>query len=145
MGNLLRGDDGFGVRVVQRLSEIQLPAGTEVYEAGGSGIALAQRLMDGFDACIIADAMLHGGPPGALYCVAPELPEETRALDAHALDPLKVLVLARALGALPPHVVLIGCEPAETEELCERLSPPVEAAVEHAVAMILRELERLAT
>ena len=34
------------------------------------------------------------------------------SLDAHAMDPVRVLGLARTLGTLPPRVLVVGCEPA---------------------------------
>jgi hydrogenase maturation protease len=143
MGNLLRGDDGFGVRVIERLSTLGMPAGVELYEAGGAGIALAQKLMDGYEACILVDATLRQGSPGTLYRLEPRVTQAPVEIGMHNLDPFKALVLAQALGCCPPHVVVIGCEPQNTEELCEELSAPVSAAVDRAVEMILRELERL--
>lgn len=143
MGNLLRGDDGFGVRVVERLSRMSLPAGTETYEAGGAGVALAQKLSEGFDACILIDATERRGVPGTLYRLTPCISGAPREIGMHDLDPSRVLALARAMGALPSEILLIGCEPAQTEELCGELSAPVAAAVEHAVATILREVARL--
>ena len=143
MGNVLRGDDGFGIRVVQRLMRMDLPAGVEVYEAGGAGIALAQKLMDGFDVCILVDATLRGEPPGTLCCIEPQVFAELRTIGMHEQEPSKVLALAKALGALPPKVLLVGCEPLEVEDLREELSSPVAAAVEPAVQRILRELERI--
>ena len=143
MGNLLRGDDGFGVRVLERLASTTLPAGVELYEAGGAGVALAQKLMDGYDACILVDATERQGAPGTLYRLEPRITAETAApteIGLHNLDPFKVLILARALNALPADVLVIGCEPLQTEELCQELSPPVLAAVDRAVDLILREL-----
>ena len=145
MGNVLRGDDGFGIRVVQRLMAMDLPAGVEVYEAGGAGIALAQKLMDGFDVCILVDAALRGEPPGTLCCIEPRAFAELRTIGMHEQEPSKVLALAKALGALPAKVLLVGCEPQEVEDLREELSLPVAAAVEPAVQRILRELERIST
>lgn len=143
MGNVLRGDDGFGVRVLERLAAIGMPAGVELYEAGGAGIALVQKLMDGYDACILVDATLNHGAPGTLYRLEPQVSEARGEIGMHDLGPAKVMLLARALHALPPEVVVIGCEPRHTEELCQELSPPVLAAVDQAVEMIQRELERL--
>jgi hydrogenase maturation protease len=140
MGNVLRGDDGFGIRVVQRLAAVDLPEGVELYEAGGAGIALVQKLMDGFDACIIVDAAKCNGKPGTVYRLTPEVPESPGQIGMHELDPAKVLALARAMNALPDKVVLIGCEPGETDELCEELSGPVASAVDEAVRMILHEV-----
>jgi len=46
VGNLLRGDDGFGVEVGRRLlTGNDLPSGVKVLEAGISGISLVQELM----------------------------------------------------------------------------------------------------
>ena len=143
MGNLLRGDDGFGVRVLEKLASTTLPVGVELYEAGGAGVALAQKLMDGYDACILVDATERQGAPGTLYRLEPHITAETVApteIGLHNLDPFKVLILARALNALPADVLVIGCEPLQTEELCQELSPPVLAAVDRAVDLILREL-----
>lgn len=141
MGNVLRGDDGFGIRVVQRMSALALPPGVELYEAGGAGIALAQKLTDGYDACILVDAAKCSGAAGALYRLIPQAPAASLEIGTHDLDPGKILALARAMGALPLEVVLIGCEPQETEELCEELSAPVAASLDQAVQLILRELQ----
>ncbi len=144
MGNVLRGDDGFGIRIIERMrTGATLPAGTELYEAGAAGIALVQKLMDGFDACIIVDATQRGGVPGELYRIKPRIAETPQRIGMHELDPSNLLALARAADALPAVVILIGCEAQETEELCQELSPPVAAAVDEAVAMVLRELRNL--
>ena len=143
MGNVLRGDDGFGIRVIERMSRLDLPPGVELYEAGGAGIALVQKLMDGYEACIIVDAAKCNGVPGTLYRLTPEVPMVPGSIGMHELDPTKVLALARAMGALPSDVVLIGCEPQETDELCQELSAQVASTVDHAVEMIFQELQRL--
>lgn len=140
MGNVLRGDDGFGVRVIERLTQCELPQGVELFEAGGAGIGLVQKLMDGYDACIIADAAPGGKAPGTVSTIVPAVPDNPRHIGLHDLNPARVLSMARALGALPANVLIVGCEPAETEELREHLSAPVQAAVEIAASMILREV-----
>lgn len=141
IGNVLRGDDGFGIKVVQRMSALALPPGVELYEAGAAGIALAQKLADGYDVCILADAAKCGGAAGVLYRLKPKIPAAPRDIGMHDLDPGKILALAAALGGLPAEVVLIGCEPRETEDLCEELSAPVAASVDAAVELILKEVQ----
>ena len=144
MGNVLRGDDGFGIRVIEQMrAGSALPIGTELYEAGAAGIALVQKLMDGFDACIIVDAAKRGGLPGALYCIEPRIAETSQRIGMHELDPGNLLALARAVGALPPTVLLIGCEPEQTEELSQELSPPVAASIDQAIEMARREIQRI--
>ena len=139
VGNVLRGDDGFGVAVAQNLIESN-KYGSEVtvFEAGIAGIALVQELMSGYDLLIIADTVHRGGDPGTIYVIEPEVPEldekaayelHQSLADAHYSDPSKVLILAKALAVLPPKVFLIGCEPTDYDELGADLSPPVKRAV----------------
>lgn len=49
--------------------------------------------------------------------------------------------MARALGALPAETFIVGCEPAEVDELTTELSPPVRMAVEVALQRIGRLLD----
>lgn len=108
MGNILRGDDGFGIHVARKLAAMSLPEGVEVYEAGSAGVALVHKLMDGFDDCILIDAAVRRDAPGTLYTLTPIVSEETREFGTHDLEPSKILALARAVGALPARVVLIA-------------------------------------
>lgn len=142
VGNVLRGDDGFGVKVVQKLLETEYRREVTVFEAGIAGIALVQELMSGYDMLIVADTVHRGGKPGTIYLLEPELPDVEENLlhqslaDAHYSDPSKVLILAKALNVLPPRVFLIGCEPANYDELGADLSPPVSRAVRIALGKI---------
>ncbi len=139
VGNLLRGDDGFGVEVARRLLPgNDLPSGVKVIEAGISGLSLVQELMQGYDACIIIDAIKRNGSPGTLYLIKPEVPdldsvgpEQHRDLlaDMHLTEPSKALILAKALAVLPKNVFIIGCQPSRCDELEIGLSEPVQRAV----------------
>src|SRR5262249_39782977 len=142
MGNVLRGDDGFGVEVVKRLQSLPGVGGrAKVIELGIGGVPLVQELMDGYDLLVIADAVNRGGPPGRLYVLELEVPSTPSALEAwerdltdmHEAVPGKALVMARALGVLPARVLLVGCQPAHTEDLQLRLSPVVQQAAHQAV------------
>jgi hydrogenase maturation protease len=147
MGNVLRGDDAFGIRVVQALATCRsVPGGVHVYEAGIAGIPLVQELMDGFDALIVVDAVDRRAQPGTLFVLEPAEPEpgEIEAgrvhqsmVDAHYADPSKVLLLARALNVCPPQVFIVGCQLAFVEEAFEGMNPAVERAVPLAVRRIL--------
>lgn len=146
MGNLLFRDDGFGVEVVRQLiAQGPLPSAVQVIEVGIGGIHIVQELLDRREALIIVDAMDQGGPPGTLYLREPQVPnlngyraEEFQDFlpDTHCAIPSKVLILAKALGVLPPKILLVGCQPLIYEELGIGLSEPVAKAVHHAVAHI---------
>ena len=151
MGNVLRGDDGFGIRVVEMLSaECEPKKGVEIYEAGIGGIGLVQELMGGFDALILVDAIDKNAEPGTLFVVEPKLdqPDDLVGLhqsmvDMHYADPSKVLLLAAALNVCPPKVFLVGCQPEYVEDAVEGLRPPVERAVPLAVKEVLSLIKEL--
>lgn len=146
VGNVLRGDDGFGPAVIQALETGGgLPAGVRTVEFGIGGIGLVQELLDGYDALVVVDAVDRKGPPGSLYILEPDVPpiESVPSLeryelltDLHQAVPGKALIMARALGALPPLVRIIGCQPAEMEGFSTDLSPAVQQSVPAAVEAI---------
>lgn len=150
IGNIFLGDDGFGVEVARGLAERELPAGVRVADFGIRGLDLAYALQDGYDAVILVDAAPRGEDPGTLYVIEPDLePEGEVVPDAHAMDPVRVLRLARALGRVPARTLVVGCEPGTTGERDEgdavlvELSRPVRGAVGEAVRLVeslLREM-----
>jgi hydrogenase maturation protease len=148
IGNVFLADDAFGVEVARRLAERELPLGVKVADFGIRGMDLAYELQEDYDAAILVDAVPRGGTPGTLYVIEADLDAAEPVLDAHAMDPVRVLGLARTLGSLPPRVLVVGCEPStamslDDEELVMGLSPPVRAAIEEAVALVESVLEEL--
>jgi hydrogenase maturation protease len=149
IGNIFYGDDGFGVAVAQRLSEGPLPEGVEARDFGIRGMDLAYALGSGYSAAILVDAVPRGSAPGSLFVIEPEQPEgEAGWLDSHQMNPLAVLDLARALGPLPPRILILGCQPEALPccaegEFSMQLTPAVAAAVDRAAGMAL-ELARRA-
>ena len=135
VGNVLRGDDGFGPAVAERLS---LPAQAKVVETGIGGIALLQELMTGWDGLVLVDAVDTGDAPGTVTATVPDVLDGGHVPDVHLANPERVLAMAKGLGVLPPQIVIVGCQPAEVDDLGEGLSPRVERAVEIAA----REVER---
>jgi hydrogenase maturation protease len=136
VGNVFLRDDGFGVEVVQRLAAGPVPAGTKVVDFGIRGLHLAFELLDGYDTVVLVDALARGGPPGTVYVVEPDAPDEAPPVDGHDLNPEAVLALARSLGGPAGRVLIVGCEPADTGEGMG-LSAPVAAAVDVAVRTVL--------
>jgi hydrogenase maturation protease len=134
IGNIFLGDDAFGsetARHAQHLSSDDV----RVVDFGFRGLDLAFALMDGYEAVILIGAISRGGEPGTIYVIEPDLTELDYAvapMDGHSMDPVRVLALARSMGARLKNVRLVGCEPESFEES----SPRVMAAVESAVAMI---------
>ena len=139
-GNVLRGDDGFGVEVIRRLREGEQGPDVELMEVGTAGIRLAQELLSRYDRLIIVDAMTRGGAPGSVYVTEVQDVDSAGDIDMHLAVPSRALAVAKALGGLPPQVFIVGCEPAEVDELTTELTPGVQAAVESALAHVRRLL-----
>jgi hydrogenase maturation protease len=142
IGNVFLGDDGWGVALAGRLAARALPRGVEVADFGIRGMDLAYAMQDDYAAVLFLDATPRGEPPGTLYVIEPELEDIEMAIDAHGMDPLEVLALARTLGADSlPRTLIVGCEPqtrmsADDEHILAELTEPVRASLDHAVVLV---------
>ena len=149
IGNIFLGDDGFGVEVVRRLAAEDVPEGVDVIEFGIRGMDLAYALGSNYDAVVLVDAAPLGQTPGTLTVLEPELDDRQVSLETHAMDPVRVLALARALGGVPPRTLVVACEPQNVmtgdpdEEIVTELSEPVQAAVDEAMRLVRSLVESL--
>jgi len=152
VGNVLRGDDGFGVEVARRLESVAAPDGVRIVETGIAGIALVQELQDGWDALIIVDTIDWEREPGTILVIEPDVIDvadldwasrHDLLADMHLATPSRALMLARALGVLPPIVRLIGCQPWDADRVGIGLDPAMAGAVEGAVAQVWAEVEAI--
>lgn len=134
VGNVLRGDDGFGPAVIERLGA--LPVGAEAIETGIGGVALLQELMAGCDGLVLIDAVDRAAAPGTVFVLAPEVRDAVHQADVHLANPDRVLSMAKTMGVLPRRVRIVGCQPAGMDDLGAGLSEPVAAALEVAVARV---------
>ena len=162
IGNIFLGDDAFGVEVARRLTnrtERRYPPSVQVVDFGIRGIELAYTLLDNnYDALIMVDAVPRGGKVGTLYLIEPDVAaippgqgiHSRVAIDGHSMDPVRVLALAKTLGAPPIRTLLVGCEPSSSaeeanEEMQMGLSEPVQAAIDEAVQLIDKLVDQLLT
>jgi hydrogenase maturation protease len=150
VGNIFLGDDAFGVEVVRRLGQHELPEGIRVVDFGIRGLDLTYALLEDYAAVILVDAAPRGGTPGTLYVIEPDDrgtspgAAEGASVDPHGMDPVKVLRLAKAMGGHVGRALVVGCEPgpgADFAEMQTEMSEPVRAAVDEAMGLV----ESLAT
>ncbi|MCC5579068.1 hydrogenase maturation protease [Microtetraspora sp. AC03309] len=144
IGNIFLGDDGFGVEVVRRLDQVEVPAGVDVVDFGIRGMDLAYALQRDYAAVLFVDAAPRGEAPGTLTLLEPRLSDEGGVpVETHGMDPVQVLRLARELGRIPPRVLVLCCEPTSVlrgtpdEDVLVELSPPVRAAAGEAARMVV--------
>ncbi|MCD5409582.1 MAG: hydrogenase maturation protease [Methanocellales archaeon] len=148
VGNKYMGDDGFGPRVIETLMMRDLPEDVEVRDVGLCGVTLAPDLGD-YEFVVFVDAVKKGGRPGTIYRreidareVEKLKPEDARSsfpISIHETKLEDLLLVAKAIGTLPPMVVVVGCEVVKIVP-SDALSQEVEAAVHMAVELILKEV-----
>jgi hydrogenase maturation protease len=124
-----------------RLARRALPESVRVVDFGIRGLDLAYTLLDDYQAVFILDALPRGGAAGSVYVMEPDLSALTDsppAVEAHGMDPVRVLALAKSMGANLRNIRIIGCEPESfgPPEGRMGLSPSVAAAVEDAVEIV---------
>ena len=148
IGNIFRGDDAFGVEVAQRLLRRPQPPDVRVVDFGIRGMDLVYALLDGYEAVVFVDAVPRGEAPGTLYVLEPDVAAATPdgpVMEAHGLDPVKVLRLAASMGATVQRLFLIGCEPTPPgdDEAAMEMSAAARAAVDEAVPLVESLVARL--
>jgi hydrogenase maturation protease len=145
IGNILLTDEGFGVRVVEKLSrEYEFPENVSLVDGGVLGINLLGVLAD-TQHLIVVDAVKNKQPPGSLYRLEKnELPERILLKNSlHQTDFLETLTLCQAIDKVPETTVVLGVEPKDILTLSVEMTPTVEARVDDMMDLVLRELEDL--
>jgi hydrogenase maturation protease len=154
IGNIFQGDDAFGCEVVKILASRALPDHVVLFDYGIRSLDLTYALLDNPDLVILIDATRQGCAPGTLYTIEPELDDrgadgmmQNEALETHGMDLVQVLYAARAMGAKPGRILLVGCEPGDLggEEGWMGLSPWVAAALSGAADMVETLIRRART
>lgn len=143
-GNILAGDDGVGVEVVQALQKEVLPPAVELVEAGVPGLSLLELLPEA-EKVIIVDAVEGRKEPGkVLRLTEADLPpaQLSSPLSVHEIGIAEALAWLRNLEPekAPPELVIIGIQVAKVERWKQGLSPPVAAAIPQAVVLVKKEL-----
>ncbi len=140
VGQSDRGDDAAGPRVAALLAAAP-PAGVDVVTLPNP-VRLADA-WEGYERVVVVDAVRSGRPPGEvtvrrLTSDGP-LPARSGAGGTHGFGVAEAVELARVLGRLPSHLVLVGIEAAGFRTGAA-LSGPVAAAVAVAEQVVRDEL-----
>ena len=144
LGNILLGDEGLGVRVVERLLEqYEFPEGVRVMDGGTLGLDLLPYVEEA-SRLLVIDAVQAGKPPGTL--VRMEGNEVPVFLDASKVSPHQeglqdLLAVAMLKGYLPEEVVFLGAQ-IESLGVGLELSETVAPQVDGLGGRVLEELAR---
>jgi hydrogenase maturation protease len=138
LGNLLLGDEGWGVHVVQKLQTCELPAHVRVFEGGVGGYNLLGCL-EGVERLLVVDAMMTEAGPGelVLFQPGPDFRDNSRnALSFHQIGILELVQMWKLLGH-EPEVYFLVARPEKLDPGMD-LSPRLQESVGPAVQLILK-------
>ncbi|MGA7292939.1 MAG: hydrogenase maturation protease [Terriglobales bacterium] len=146
IGNVLLGDDGVGPYVVRLLAaRYEFDDGVEVTDLGTPALDLIDQL-SGKDAVILIDSInTSNAAAGAvvlyrkdeIMCHRPAV-----RMDPHSPALVDALLSAELFAVAPADVLLVGIKAESFKAGCT-LSDPVKASLDHAIAEVLHELDRL--
>jgi hydrogenase maturation protease len=141
IGCILYSDEGFGVRVVEKMEELyEFSDNVMLVDGGVLGVNLL-GVISKPDHLIVVDAIRNKGNPGDLYRLEGDaIPERIRAKNSlHQVDFLEALTLCQALDRVP-QTVIIGVEPMDIETQSLQLTPPIQTKVDPVIDRVLKEL-----
>ncbi|MGI9088370.1 MAG: hydrogenase maturation protease [Chthoniobacterales bacterium] len=147
IGNIFFGDDAFGCEVIKELAGHTFPEKVRVFDFGIRSYDLAYAIMD-HDVSVLVDALPRGGAPGTVYLIEPDITEldETphEPVNAHSMNPVRVLQMVRSFGGTPRQLFVVGCEPEILESVDELgLSATVRDAIPAAIETIHGVIDKL--
>lgn len=138
IGNVLMGDEGIGVSVINELENTALPASVELLD-GGTGSFLLLEPMQRAKKVILIDATDDGGRAGTVRRLRPRYAKDyPRTLTAHDIG-LKDLLDAFYLLGDAPDVTLFAVSIPPLQDLRIGLSPELQPVVPLIARMVLEE------
>lgn len=139
IGNILMGDEGVGVRVVEELSKFNLPENFELLDGGTGGFILLEPMRNA-EKIILIDATIDDDEVGTVKTFRPRFSKDyPKTLTAHDIGLKDLLDAFYLLGEIPD-VTLFAITVSELNDLAIKLTPKVEASIPKAVEMILEEV-----
>lgn len=139
LGNILLGDEGVGVRVVEELERTGGLPGVELVDGGTAGFRLLPYF-DGAGLVVVVDAAADGRPPGTVTMLRPAFSGAYPAVITPHDFGLKNILDALALADDRPEIVLVTISVADADRASLDLSPDVGRAVPETAALIRRLL-----
>lgn len=143
VGNLLLGDDGFGVHLINSLADTPFPPNVQLLEAGTVSHQLIPLLRE-INHLIVIDVVEAGDAPGSIFRFSPEdmrFPAE-QMVSLHQISLIDVLRMAELTGG-KPETVIIGVQPKDVSSWSLELSDEVRAVIPKVKDLILGELKKI--
>ncbi len=142
-GNVLMGDDGVGIRVIEELQKLALFTNNEnieLIDGGTSGVDLVFMIQQA-DRAVIIDAVDAGQETGQIVVFTPDeiknIKKKKKGLKSfslHDIDLAEVFELLKTLN-IPVKVIIIGIKP-KTVGYSDRLSPEIEDKIPEIILKV---------
>lgn len=140
IGNILLHDEGVGVRVIEKMREMDLPDDVELVDGGTAGADLLDVLAERRKVIVIDAVQADCEPGTVLRLTADDLVRPDKVgMSLHELGLGEALTMTRQLGCEPKDVVVFGIKPKIIGCGLE-LSEVVTASVAKVIKLILGEI-----
>jgi hydrogenase maturation protease len=136
IGNPDRGDDGVGPAVASEVAT-RVASAVDVLVSTADPSRLIER-WGAADTVILVDAVLDAAVPGTVSvfdATTEALPADCESVSSHGMGVAAAVELARSLGRLPEHLIVVGVTGSDFEGV--GLTSPVESAVPRAVEAVM--------
>ena len=143
VGNILLGDDGFGVHLINSLADTSFPPNVQILEAGTVSHQLIPLFRE-LDRLIVVDVVEAGDTPGSIFRFSPgdmRFPAEQK-VSLHQISLIDVLTMAELTGGRP-RTVIIGVQPQDVSTWSLELTEPVKAVLPKVKELIFEELKKI--
>lgn len=136
IGNILLGDEGIGICVIEYLQAQQLPNTVECIDGGTAGADLLDLLCNR-QKVIIVDAIDADAAPGTMlrFGLKDLLAAKRPQLSLHDLDIPQTLEMTRLLNCPPCEVIFIGIQP-QSITCTMGLTPALKARIPDIAATV---------
>ena len=142
LGNDILADDCFGLKVADRLKQLDL-SGTEVVEAATAGFDLLDYTLGAPFLVVVDSIQTNKGEPGTIYEFAEGDLLAPHGSSPHYIGLFEALAVGRTLGLpVPSQLIILAVEAFDCLTIGGRMHPAVEGAVQPVVDRIQELLHR---
>ena len=128
IGNVLMGDEGVGVHVVNEMEKDSFPPNVTLLDGGTGGFHLLEYLQE-YPKIIMIDATMDGKPAGTISLIEPKFATDfPKSLSAHDIGLRDLIESTAVLGELPKmYLITVSIESIQSMQM--ELSPEIEKQI----------------
>ena len=143
VGNILLGDDGFGVHLINSLADTPFPPNVQILEAGTVSHQLIPLFRE-IDLLIIIDAVEAGDAPGSIFRFSPQdMPfRSEQMVSLHQISLIDVLRMAELTGR-KPETIIFGVQPKDVTSWSLELSEELRTVMPKVRDLVFEELRKV--